>query len=45
VADAAGFNLDADLATAGLRNWTLDKFEISTGFGNLNGFHKRPSFE
>jgi hypothetical protein len=39
MADSAGFDFDADLATGGLGNWTLDYFEISTGLADLNGFH------
>jgi hypothetical protein len=41
VADAAGFDFDADLITSGLGNGALNDFEVSTGFADLNGFHRR----
>jgi hypothetical protein len=44
VANAAGFDFDADLATGGLGDWALDYFEISTGLADLDGFHRGPSF-
>jgi hypothetical protein len=40
VADAAGFDLNANLLGAGLRDRALDYFKVSTGFADLNGFHK-----
>jgi hypothetical protein len=39
VANAARLDLDAHLTTIGLRNGTFNKFEVSTRFANLNGFH------
>lgn len=41
VADTAGFDLDPDLAAAGLRNGAIDDLKIATGFADLNGFHQR----
>jgi hypothetical protein len=41
VADAAGFDLDAHLRTAGLGDIAFDKFKIAAGFGNLDYFHTR----
>ena len=41
VADAAGFNLDADLAASGLGNIAFDEFKISAGLADLDGFHAR----
>ena len=39
VTNAAGFDLDADLAPRRLRNGAFDDFKISTGLADLNGFH------
>jgi hypothetical protein len=44
VTDAARFYLDTNLATAWLRDWALDDFEISTWLAVLNGFHGGTSF-
>jgi hypothetical protein len=44
VADAAGFNLDADLPARGLGNVAFDEFKISAGLAYLDGFHAGHGF-
>jgi len=44
VADAAGFDLDADLVSAGIGNVSFDEFEITAGFADLNSLHLRHGF-
>ena len=39
VADAAGFDFDANLTAGGLGDGALDQFEISAWFADLNRFH------
>src|SRR5207244_1617333 len=39
VADAAGLDLDADLARSGIRHGTIDRFERATGFADLHHAH------
>jgi len=39
VTNAAGFDLNANLTTGGLRDRSLDDFETSTWLADLNGFH------
>jgi hypothetical protein len=39
MADAAGLNLDAHLPRTGLRDRTLDEFQGTAGFGDLNCSH------
>jgi hypothetical protein len=41
VADAAGFNLYADLASARIRNISLYDLEITASLANLHSFHFR----
>jgi hypothetical protein len=40
VANAAGFNFDANLPASGLGDRTLDDFKVPTSLADLNGFHK-----
>ena len=40
MANAAGLDLDAHLPATGLRNGTLDYFEISSGLADLDSFHR-----
>src|SRR5215469_12189419 len=42
VADAARVHLDTNLPAPRLRDRTLDNFKISTGFADLNRYHRRP---
>jgi hypothetical protein len=39
VADAAGFDFNADLIATGLGNISFDEFEITAGFADLDSFH------
>ena len=39
--NAAGFHFDAHLPASRLGDGEIDEFEISTGFADLNGFHRR----
>jgi hypothetical protein len=39
VADAAGFDFNADLVSAGLGNVSFDEFEIAAGLADLDSFH------
>jgi hypothetical protein len=41
VADAAGFDLDANLPASGFGDGAVDELEISTGLADLDGFHGR----
>jgi hypothetical protein len=43
VADAAGFDFNADLVARGLGNISFDEFEVAAGFADLNCFHFRHS--
>jgi hypothetical protein len=43
VADAAGFNFNADLVSARLGNVSLDEFKIAAGFADLHSLHSRHS--
>jgi hypothetical protein len=44
MADATRLHLDANLAARGLRDRTFNKFKVSTGLADLNGFHGYLSF-
>jgi hypothetical protein len=39
VADPAGFDLNADLVSSRIGNISFDKFEITAGLADLDGFH------
>jgi hypothetical protein len=44
VADAAGFDFNADLVSARLGDVSFDEFEIASGFADLDNFHLRHGF-
>jgi len=44
MADAAGFDLDADLPASGFVDVAFDQFKVSTGLAYLDGFHAGHGF-